>query len=68
MSDVVMLGMFSSSSDETAFSSSERAVVGSQRIFSLESYYNYNFGCRTVSFHSDFIKHHRFSAVFIKYT
>ena len=43
MSDVVMLGMFSSSSDEMAFSSSERAVVGSHRIFSLEKHFNYNF-------------------------
>ena len=60
MSDVVMLGMFSSSSDEMACSSSETAVVGSQRIFSLERHYN--FRCRTVCVHIDVIKHHRFSA------
>ena len=48
MSDVVMLGMSSSSSDEMAFSSSEIAVVGSHRIFSLERYYTHNFRCEKI--------------------
>jgi hypothetical protein len=52
MSDVVMLGMFSSSSDETACSSSEIAVVGSHRIFSLERYYTHNFRCEKIELSS----------------